>query len=270
MSCQWRHKYIDNDLLVIQNVYDRVVLTHVKCLPVNNSILQNCNLNLAIYAAWEYHYNCFRSQFKSIIIKIFRIFTQNIRHFLLFLTIIVTSDNYPCLNSLPFRLPARKSFTPTGEICMKIDIVGFATSRHKDILFRIGQEKNPVNTYLPKIFDQFGYWPYHNYLSYHTSHCSYGGFGYSWWMTLPLFSGFVTKITNVFVDRGSIFFFTSVTYVSIVAALPLLPWWIDSQVLQLSSVANSVIFSRNCIYIYIYYNVCLLNNYWLSHRMDIF
>jgi hypothetical protein len=45
----------------------------------------------------------------------------------------------------------------TGKICVEIDIVGFTASRHKYILFRIGQEKYPVNKYLPKISDQFGY-----------------------------------------------------------------------------------------------------------------
>jgi len=43
-------------------------------------------------------------------------------------------------------------------------------------------------------------------------------------MTLPFFSGFVTKITNVFMDRGSILF-TNVTYIFTVAALPLLSWF---------------------------------------------
>jgi hypothetical protein len=87
----------------------------------------------------------------------FGIFTQNTGHFLLFRTTIAKSDNYSRLNCLPFRFPARKNYTPTGEICVKIDIVGFTTSRHKDILFRIEQERNPLNKYLPKLFDQFGY-----------------------------------------------------------------------------------------------------------------
>ena len=79
----------DSDLLVTQNTYDRIFLTHVKCLPAHNSISQNSNLNLVIYAAWQCYYNCFRNLFKSIIIKnfvfwpkildIFGSFTQQLR-----------------------------------------------------------------------------------------------------------------------------------------------------------------------------------------------
>jgi hypothetical protein len=98
---------------------------------------------MVIYAAWQCYYNYFRSLFKSIIIKLFRIFTQNTGHLRLFSITIATKDNYPRLNCLPFRLPARKNYTPTGEIVVEIDIVGFTTSRLKDILFWTREEKIP-------------------------------------------------------------------------------------------------------------------------------